>query len=87
MIQQRQCRFDHSDSHYPAAYYRYMREYAVMLRDVCAFISLDNKHKIKRGEPNSPVAAVEQGMRVLVRSDERLTVGITISLNFHLYLL
>ena len=37
-----------------------MREYAIMLRDVCAFIDLDDKHKIKVGEPNSPVAAVER---------------------------
>ena len=75
MIQQRQWRYNHPDSHYAAACYRYMREYAIMLRDMCAFISLDDKHKIKVGEPNSPVAAVERGKRVLVRNDERLTVG------------
>ena len=42
---------NHPDSHYAAACYRYIREYAIMLRDVCAFISLDDKHKIKVGSP------------------------------------
>ena len=32
----------------PASFhYRYMREYALLLRDVCAFVCLDDKHKIK----------------------------------------
>ena len=27
-----------------------MREYALLLRDVCAFVCLDDKHKIKIGK-------------------------------------
>ena len=92
MVQQRQWRKSHVDSHYAAAifryimcthtstpdyytlavslhytlhYYllvytvlyiycihfcRYMREYALLLRDVCAFVCLDDKHKIKVGK-------------------------------------
>ena len=75
MVQQRQWRHDHPDQHYAAACYRYMREYSIALRDVCAFVSLDDKHKVKIGEPNYPVAAAERGKRVIVRSDEVLSVG------------
>ena len=39
------------------------------------FISIDDKHKIKIGEPNCPVASAERGRRVPVRSDELFTVG------------
>ena len=35
MVQQRQLRKDHCDSHYAAAVFKYMREYAVMVRDHC----------------------------------------------------
>ena len=75
MVQQRQWRYDHPDAHYAAACYRYMREYALILREVCSFVSLDDKHKIKVGEPNNPVAAAERAQRVIVRSDEFFTVG------------
>jgi hypothetical protein len=75
VIQQRQWRFNHPDSHYAAACFRYIREYALILREVCSFVSLDDKHKIKVGEPDYPVAAAERGKRVLVRDDEFLTVG------------
>ena len=52
-----------------------MREYSITLRDVCSFVSLDDKHKVKIGEPNYPVAAAERGKRIIVRSDEVLSVG------------
>lgn len=75
MVQQRQFRKEHIDSHYAAASYRYMREYAITVREFCAFVSLDDKHKIKIGEPNYPVAAAERGRRVPVRDNELMTVG------------
>ena len=75
MVQQHQWRHNHPDQHYAAACYRYMREYSITLRDVCSFVSLDDKHKVKIGEPNYPVAAAERGKRVIVRSDEVLSVG------------
>lgn len=75
MVQQRQWRHSHPDQHYAAACYRYMREYSIVLRKVCAFVCLDDKHKIKVCEPDVPVAAAERGKRVTVRSDELLTVG------------
>ena len=61
MVQQRQWRHSHVDAHYAAAIFRYMREYALILRDFCAFVCLDDKHKVKVGEPNCPVAAAERG--------------------------
>lgn len=74
MVQQRQFRKEHIDSHYAAASYRYLREYAVSVREFCAFVSLDDKHKIKIGEPGYPIAAAERG-RVPVCEDELMTVG------------
>ena len=57
MIQQRQWRHSLVDAHYAAAIFHYVREYALMLHDVCAFVCLDDKHKIIIGEPSCPVAA------------------------------
>lgn len=75
MIQQRQWRREHPDSHYAAASFRYMREYALSIRDHCYFICLDDKHKISVGEPGFPVACAERGRRVPVRMDENFQVG------------
>ncbi len=52
-----------------------MREYALLVRSHCIFASIDDKHKIKVGEPSCPVASAERGRRVLVRSDERFVVS------------
>ena len=75
MIQQRQWRRQHPDSHYAAATFRYTREYALMLRDHCSFICLDDKHKVKVGEPGFPVASAERGRRVPVRLDDFFHYG------------
>ena len=52
-----------------------MKEYSIVLGEFCSFVCLDDKHKIKIGEPNYPVAAAERGRRVPVCLDEYLTVG------------
>ena len=52
-----------------------MREYSITVREYCAFVCLDDKHKIKVGEPGYPVAATERGRHVPVHIDERLQVG------------
>lgn len=75
MVQQRQWRRQHPDCHYAAASFRYMREYVLTLRDYCSFVCLDDKHKVKIGEPGFPVASAERGRRVPVRLDEYFTVG------------
>ena len=58
-----------------AALFRYMREYCVMLRDYSAFVCLDDKHRVKIGEPGFPVAAAERGRRVLVKKGVYFQVG------------
>lgn len=74
-IQQRQWRHYHVDSHYAAAYFRYMREYAIMVREHCIFVCLDDKHKVKIGEPQFPVAAAERGRRVPVATNQSFQAG------------
>ena len=39
------------------------------------FFSLDDKHRVKVGEPGFPVAAAEHGRRVLVGRDSAFQVG------------
>ena len=75
MVQQRQLRHSHIDSHYAACVFRYIREYAIICRDFCNFICLDDKHRVKVGEPEVPVAAVERGRQVLVSKNERMVVA------------
>lgn len=41
----------------------------------CGFVSYDDKHKVKVGEPGYPVAAAERGRRVPVRQDKFRVVG------------
>ena len=75
MVQKRQFRHYHIDAHYCAALFRYMREFALLFRDLAMFVSLDDKHRIKIGKPNYPVAAAERGRRVLVAQSETFEVG------------
>lgn len=59
MIQSRQFRHNHVDSHYASALYRYEREFAIQYRVFTTFVCQDDKHTIKVGELGYPVAAVE----------------------------
>ena len=61
MVQKRQFRREHMDSHYCAALFRYMREYDIAHKNLSLFVCLDDKHRIKGGEPGYPVAAAERG--------------------------
>ena len=60
MVQTRQLRKSHEDSHYAAALFRYQQEMAVKFRQHSAFICLDDKHRVSVGEPGYPVAAVDR---------------------------
>ena len=60
---------------YFAAVSRYMREFTVRFCQYSAFASLDDKHRIKVGEPNYPVAAEERGRRVIVAEKRVFEVG------------
>uniref|UniRef100_A0A1X7SJS1 Uncharacterized protein n=1 Tax=Amphimedon queenslandica TaxID=400682 RepID=A0A1X7SJS1_AMPQE len=75
MIQKRQFRKTHPDSHFCAAVFRYMRDYAIKFRDISVFACIDDKHFIKVGEPGFPIAAAERGREVIVSSNEVFVVG------------
>ena len=75
MVQSRQLHADHPDSHYRAAILKYMKQFAIMFRDYTTMVSLDDKHNIKIGEPNFPVAAVDRGKEVLVGLNSKFMVG------------
>ena len=75
MVQKRQFRKSHNDEHYCAAIFRYLREYALQFRSESLLICLDDKHRIKCGEPGFPVAAAERGQRVIVSLNEEFQVG------------
>ena len=75
MVQKRQFRKYHEDQHYCAAIFRYLREYAIQLKEYSTMLCIDDKHKLKIGEPGFPVAAAERGRRVLVRSGTYFEVG------------
>lgn len=72
MVQTRQFRKTHPDAHYAAALFRYQREFAVQFKDHSVFVSLDDKHRVKVGEPGFPEAAAR---RVLVQRDTAFEVG------------
>ena len=46
MVQTRQLRKSHEDSHYVAALFRYQREMTIKFREYSAFICLDDKHRL-----------------------------------------
>lgn len=75
MVQQRQWRHSHIDAHYAAAIFRYVQEYALELQEYCAFVCLDDKHKLKVGELNCPVAAAKRGRQVPVRACQSILDG------------
>ena len=66
MVQQRQWRKQHPDSHYGACIFCYQRKFALKTRDVSILVCADDKHWIKVGEPLCPVASAERGRQVLV---------------------
>ena len=75
MVQARQFRKTHVDYHYALALYRYEREFCVKFRQYTTFVSQDDKHTIKVGGPEYPVAAVDRGRAVLVGLNEKMVVG------------
>lgn len=74
MVQKRQLRKSHPDAHFCAALFKYMRDYARKFREISLFVCIDDKHRIKVGEPGYPVAAVERGKEVIVSTNETLEV-------------
>ena len=67
MVQARQFRKTHEDAHYTAAIFRYVKEFAIRFREHSHMFCLDDKHRMKIGEPGFPVAVAERGRRVMVK--------------------
>lgn len=75
MVQARQYRLSHVDTHYAAALFQYEKEFAICYREHTTFVSLDDKHTIKVGEPGYLVAAVERGKEVIVGVKQKMVVS------------
>ena len=60
MVQARQLRVNHPDFHYASALFRYEKEMAIKYKEYSNLFFLDDKHRCKVGEPNHPVAAVNE---------------------------
>ena len=75
MVQQRNIRKSHDDEHYCSAIYKYLREQIVTHKNHAAFVSTDDKNKIKIGEPKCPITAATRGKRVLVATNQLLQVA------------
>ena len=75
MVQSRQLHADHPDSHYCAAIFKYLKELTITFYEHTTLDCLDDKHKIKVGEPGFPVAAIDRGKQVLVGINISFEVG------------
>ena len=75
MVEKRQVRVNHVDAHYCAAAWRCLRKLAITHRELATLVSMDDKHKIKIGEPLYPIAAAERGKQVLVGPNQVMNVG------------
>lgn len=52
-----------------------MREFAVLNRQIATLVSMDDKHKVKVGEPSYPLAAAERGKQVIVGPNSVMAVA------------
>lgn len=57
-IQSRQFNAFHIDAHYAAALPKNLKEFAVLHRDFCVLLSVDDKNHIPVGEPGVPIATI-----------------------------
>ena len=55
--------------------FQYQKEYSILVKEHCNFLSIDDKHKIKIGEPGFPVAAADRGKQVIVSRGATFAVG------------
>ena len=76
MVQVRQFRKSHEDSHYAAALFCYLQEMSLLFRQHGVFVCLDDKHRSKIGEPDFPVAVAERGMQILVSRNASFEVHV-----------
>lgn len=57
-IPSRQFNAFHIDAHYAAALQKYFKEFAVLHRDFCFLLSVDDKNYIPVGEPGVPIDTI-----------------------------
>lgn len=57
-IQSRQFNAFHIDAHYAAALQKNLKEFAVLHRDFCVLLSVDDKNHIPVGEPGVSIATI-----------------------------
>ena len=72
MVQIRQFR---KDEHYASAIFLHLCEYAIKLKDYCTMVCINDKHRLRVGEPGCPVAAVKRGRRAPVCAGTPFKVG------------
>lgn len=53
----------------------YLREYAIENKGLVQLVSMDDKHKIKCGEPSFSLAAAKRGKKVIVDMNQTMAVG------------
>ena len=63
-VQGHHLRKSHPDQHYGVKSYKFLRQMAVDLRDVCLLIFQDDKKKVAVGEPGLPLAGASRTRRV-----------------------
>ena len=75
MVQQRNVRKFSPDDHCCNALFKYAKKLAIKFSELCEFISINDKCKIKVGEPIFPVAAVARGKQVLASKEQVFQVA------------
>ena len=71
----RQFRKEHIACYYASAIFLYQMEFCVKFREITTFVCEDDKHTVKVGEPDYPVAAVNRGKRVVVGINQTMMFG------------
>ena len=70
-VQTRTLHARHLDSRYANTYFMYIKDYAVRYSEDASLICQDDKHSIKIGEPDHPVASLDRGRQVIGMSKHR----------------
>lgn len=76
-IQTRQLRLTHQDEHYCNALLKYLKEYAIEMKEKCRLVMIccDDKAKIPIGEPGFAVSTGVRGKKTVTPTSVTLTAG------------
>ena len=81
MVQQRAIPKNHVGDHYCVCLYKYVRDMAVTFNKHVALVSRGDKNKIKVGEPDCPISAINCGHQVPAANGHLWNLLITTFLN------